>query len=110
MAKVSIYRRWLGLSALMPAMAMVFVDQVVLPVALPTIQDHLGATHTELWWCINSYLLISAVLMLPGGKLGDRMGYRRVYRCQDPAGGGSGSNDSFNSAADHGSFSSKRKR
>jgi EmrB/QacA subfamily drug resistance transporter len=79
MSKRSVPRKWLGLAALMPALAMVFVDQAVLPVALPTIQEHLGATHVELWWCINSYLLVSAIFMLPGGKLGDRLGYRNVF-------------------------------
>jgi len=72
-------RRWLGLLALMPAVAMIFIDQSVLPVALPTIQKELGGTHTELWWCINAYLLLSAVLLLLGGKIGEWIGYRRVF-------------------------------
>ena len=72
-------RKWFALAALMPAMAMVFVDQAVLPVALPTIQKHLGATTNELWWCINSYLLASALFLLAGGKIGDRIGYRATY-------------------------------
>jgi|JI9StandDraft_1071089.scaffolds.fasta_scaffold17523_2 EmrB/QacA subfamily drug resistance transporter len=72
-------RKWLGLLSLMPAMTMVFTDQTVLPVALPTIQEHFQASHTELWWCINSYLLVSAVLLLAGGKYGDRIGQRKAY-------------------------------
>ncbi len=73
------YRKWISLGALIPAIAMVFVDQSVLPVALPTIQSQLGATHSQLWWCINSYLLVAAVLMLAGGKLGDWIGYRKTF-------------------------------
>lgn len=73
------YRKWICLAALIPAIAMVFVDQSVLPVALPTIQDQLGATHSQLWWCINSYLLVAAVLMLAGGKLGDVIGHRKTF-------------------------------
>src|SRR5579872_5313213 len=72
-------RKWLGLLSLTPAIAMIFTDQAVLPVALPTIQAHLGASAGELWWTINSYLLVSAVLMLAGGKLGDRIGHRKVF-------------------------------
>ncbi|MBX9744073.1 MAG: MFS transporter, partial [Chlamydiales bacterium] len=79
MTPLSRHHKWLALGALIPAIAMVFVDQAVLPVALPTIQEHLGATHTQLWWCINSYLLVSAVLMLAGGKLGDSIGYRKTF-------------------------------
>lgn len=72
-------QKWFGLLALTPAIAMVFTDQTVLPVALPTIQKHLGASNLALWWCINSYLLISAILLLAGGKIGDRVGYRTTF-------------------------------
>lgn len=71
--------KWFKLAALMPAVAMIFTDQSVLPVALPTIQKQLDASHTALWWCINSYLLVSALLLLGGGKLGDRIGHRRAF-------------------------------
>ncbi len=71
--------KWLGLFSLMPSIAMIFTDQAVLPVALPTIQKHLGATYSELWWSINAYLLLSAVLLLAGGKLGDRIGHRNAF-------------------------------
>ena len=71
--------RWLGLLSLMPAMAMTFLDQSVLPVALPTIQNELNATSTELIWAVNSYLLATAVLVLACGKLCDRMGHRRAF-------------------------------
>lgn len=72
-------RRWLGLAALVPALAMVFIDQSVLPVALPTIQREFGATSAQLQWAINAYLLVTAVLVLAGGKIGDWIGYRRAF-------------------------------
>lgn len=72
-------RKWWGLAALIPALAMIFTDQSVLPVALPTIQKQLGASHIELQWFINSYLLVTAVLSLACGKIGDRMGHRRAF-------------------------------
>ncbi len=73
------HSKWLGLLSLMPATAMIFIDQSVLPVALPTIQKELMATPNELWWSINSYLFISALFLLTAGKIGDRLGYRRVF-------------------------------
>ena len=68
--------KWLGLAALMPATGMTFADQSILPVALPKIQQMLGATDLELQWSVNSYLLTLAVFVLVGGKFGDRMGHR----------------------------------
>lgn len=63
----------------MPASAMVFTDQSVLPVALPSIRAHLGATDVSLEWAVNSYLLTAALFVLAGGKLGDLFGHRRSF-------------------------------
>lgn len=71
--------KWWGLLALMPSIAMTFADQSILPVALPKIQEMLGATNIELQWSVNSYLLATAVLVLVGGKLGDRLGHRFAF-------------------------------
>ncbi len=71
--------RWLGLVALMPMIAMVFADQGILAVALPTMQIYFGATEEQLLWCINSYLLVSALLLLPSGRFGERVGYRKAF-------------------------------
>ena len=71
-------KKWAGLLAIMPSIGMVFVDQSILPVALPTIQKHFGASNMALWWSVNSYILVSAVFLLVGGKLGDHFGYRKI--------------------------------
>lgn len=73
------YNKWWGLAALTPALAMVFTDQSVLPVALPMIQKHLQATTVQLEWTINAYLLVTAVFVLVCGKLSDHLGSRRAY-------------------------------
>ncbi len=72
-------RRWWGLFSLIPAIAMFFLDQSVLPVALPTIQKEFGAGDIALQWTVNAYLLATTVLVLVGGKVGDRIGYKRAY-------------------------------
>lgn len=69
--------RWKSFSALIPAAAMAFLDQTILPVALPTIQIEFQASDTALQWSIDAYLLMIAVFVLAGGKLGDRIGHRR---------------------------------
>lgn len=68
--------RWLGLATLIPAQGMIFMDQTILPVALPSIQRELGGGDVALQWCVNSYLLLTAMFSLTGGKIGDRLGHR----------------------------------
>lgn len=72
-------QKWFKLSALIPSVAMVFVDQSILPVALPTIQRELGAGNVALQWCVNAYLLTTAVFCLIAGKVSDRIGHRRAF-------------------------------
>ena len=71
--------KWLGLLALIPSLAMVFLDQSVLPVALPTIREYFSASSVALEWTINAYLLVTAVLVLAGGKVSDWIGAKRAF-------------------------------
>ncbi len=70
---------WKKFSALIPAAALVFLDQTILPVALPEIQKEMGASDTALQWCVNSYFLAIAVFVLVGGKLSDMMGHKKAF-------------------------------
>jgi EmrB/QacA subfamily drug resistance transporter len=72
-------RKWLGCAALIAGVAMSFLEQTILPVALPAIQGEFGASDVELEWCVNSYMLAIAVLVLTGGKLADRIGHRNGF-------------------------------
>lgn len=72
-------QKWIKLAALIPGIAMVFMDQSILPVALPTIQKELGAGNVALQWCVNAYLLTTAVFCLVAGKMSDRIGHRRAF-------------------------------
>lgn len=58
--------------------ALIFLDQTILPVALPTIGREFGVTRTALEWSVNSYLLAIAIFVLISGKLGDRFGHRKT--------------------------------
>lgn len=71
--------KWLRVAALIPSVAMVFMDQSILPVALPVIQTEFGATSALLQWTVNAYFLTLAVFVLIGGKLGDRISHRNAY-------------------------------
>lgn len=71
-------RNWFSLAALVPPVALVFMDQTILPVALPTIHRELGAGNIALQWCVNAYILAISVFVLLCGKISDRMGHRRT--------------------------------
>jgi EmrB/QacA subfamily drug resistance transporter len=69
-------KRWLGIASLVPTVALVFIEQTILSVALPTIQQDLNTSYVALQWCVNAYLLTLTVFVLASGKLSDRMGHR----------------------------------
>jgi EmrB/QacA subfamily drug resistance transporter len=72
-------RRWWTLAAMCFALFMIMLDNTVVNVALPSIQDDLGATISSLEWTINAYTLTFAVLLVTGGRLGDIFGRRRMF-------------------------------
>ena len=54
------------------------IDNTIVNVALPSVQRDLRMSLPQLQWVVTGYLLTFAVLMLPGGRLADRYGTRRV--------------------------------
>jgi EmrB/QacA subfamily drug resistance transporter len=59
------------------SLAMVFVDQTVVSVALPTIRADLGLSAAEFQWVVNGYLLAVAGLAITLGRLSDQLGHPR---------------------------------
>jgi EmrB/QacA subfamily drug resistance transporter len=72
-------RRWWTLAAMCFALFMIMLDNTVVNVALPSIQDDLGASLSALEWTVNAYTLTFAVLLVTGGRLGDIFGRRRMF-------------------------------
>jgi EmrB/QacA subfamily drug resistance transporter len=58
---------------------MPILDNLVVNVALPTIQRKLGAGVSGLQWIIDAYTLTFASFMLTGGALGDLYGRKRFF-------------------------------
>ena len=58
---------------------MVGLDSTVVAIANPYIASGLHASLADLQWITNSYLLALAVLLIVGGRLGDRYGRRKVF-------------------------------
>jgi EmrB/QacA subfamily drug resistance transporter len=72
-------KRGLAMGVLIFASFMDLLDATIVNVALPSIQDDLGATGAQLEWVVGGYLLAFAVLMITGGRLGDIAGRRRLF-------------------------------
>jgi EmrB/QacA subfamily drug resistance transporter len=67
------------LAATIVGSGMAFIDGTVTNVALPAVQQELGATAIDAQWIVESYSLLLAALILVGGSLGDHYGRRRIY-------------------------------
>jgi EmrB/QacA subfamily drug resistance transporter len=66
------------LAAMIFAVAMTFIDQTIVSIAVPQIQHELGLTSTGVQWAVNAYLLSLAALFALGGRLADTLGHRRM--------------------------------
>jgi EmrB/QacA subfamily drug resistance transporter len=72
-------RKWWTLAAVAFGLFMIMLDNTVVNVALPAIQEDLGADLSELQWIVTGYALSFAALMLIGGKLADAYGRRLLF-------------------------------
>lgn len=72
-------RRWLALYVLCAGMLMIVLDATIVNVALPSIQDSLDFSQSNLAWVVNAYLIPFGGLLLLAGRMGDLLGQRRVF-------------------------------
>ena len=57
-----------------------FLDTTILYVAFPDIIATFSDTSAaELSWVLNAYTIVFAALLIPAGKIADRVGHRRVF-------------------------------
>jgi EmrB/QacA subfamily drug resistance transporter len=73
-------RRWRTLGALALSLVIVGLDNTILNVALPTLQESLDASASKLQWMVDSYLLVFGASLLTAGTLADRIGRRRMLQ------------------------------
>jgi EmrB/QacA subfamily drug resistance transporter len=73
-------RRWWTLAVLCLSLVLIGLDNTILNVALPTIQQTFNATAAELQWLVDAYVLVFAGLLLTMGALGDRFGRARALQ------------------------------
>jgi len=71
--------RWMALYVLCAGVLMIVIDATIVNVALPSIQDDLGFSQSNLAWVVNAYLIPFGGLLLLAGRLGDLIGQRRIF-------------------------------
>src|SRR3954466_13039208 len=70
---------WPALFALCLGFFMILVDTTIVTVATPSIIADLHADVNEVVWVTSAYLLAYAVPVLITGRLGDRIGPKKIY-------------------------------
>ena len=70
---------WSALPVVLAGTFMVVLDFFIVNVALPSVQADIHATSGAIEWIVAGYALTSAVFVISGGRLGDRIGRRRAF-------------------------------
>lgn len=70
--------RWWALVVLSVALSMVVIDGTIVAVAIPEIVADLDLGLSDAQWVSASYAVVLAGLLLTAGRLGDRLGRRRL--------------------------------
>jgi EmrB/QacA subfamily drug resistance transporter len=71
--------RWWILAVVLAAEVLDLLDATVVNVAAPSIRDDLGGAVSTIQWIAAGYTLAFGVLLVVGGRLGDRWGRRRMF-------------------------------
>jgi EmrB/QacA subfamily drug resistance transporter len=71
--------RWAPLPVLLAGTFIMVLDFFIVNVALPSIQSGLHASSSAIEWIVAGYGLTSAVFLVTGGRVGDRLGRRRTF-------------------------------
>ncbi len=71
--------KWAALAVVLAGTFMVVLDFFIVNVALPSMQRDLNASDGSIEWVVAGYGLTSAVFLITGGRVGDRIGRRRAF-------------------------------
>src|SRR5437762_12048448 len=72
-------KKWLPLSVLCLAIAIIIIDSTLLNVSLSTLIRELHTTLQSLQWVISAYSLMLAALTVTGGRMGDLFGRKKMF-------------------------------
>ena len=71
--------RWRILVVLLAAIYMSLISVSIVNVALPAIQEGLGASQSDLQWVLSGYALTFGVVLVAAGRAGDIMGRGGIF-------------------------------
>ena len=72
-------RKWLILTSVSLGSLVATLDGSIVNIALPAIQKDFGIDLTTVEWVVVAYLLVVGSLLLPVGRLGEVLTFKRVY-------------------------------
>jgi EmrB/QacA subfamily drug resistance transporter len=70
---------WRAVSIVLVGAFMALLDTTIVNVALPTIRISLGASSAGLEWIVSGYALAYGLVLVPAGRIGDRIGHKRQF-------------------------------
>lgn len=72
-------KKWYVLISMCLLTVMLNIDVTALNIAIPVISHEFQASLSQMQWVVNAYVLMSAMLQILGGKLGDAYGHRKIF-------------------------------
>ncbi|MCB5275366.1 putative transport protein HsrA [Arthrobacter sp. SO5] len=72
-------RAWGSLAVLLIGLFMSLLDTTIVNVALQTIRTSINANEATLAWIISGYALAFGLVLIPAGRIGDRVGHKWVF-------------------------------
>ena len=72
-------REWRILAVVLAGSFMAVLDTTIVNVALPSIAQGIKASSDALEWVVSGYALTFGLALVPAGRLGDRVGYKRMF-------------------------------
>lgn len=61
------------------AFVMDLLDSTIVNIAIPSIQENLGASYATIQWLIAGYSLTFATMLITAGRMGDVFGYKKLF-------------------------------
>ena len=72
-------RQWRILAVVLTGSFMAVLDTTIVNVALPSIARGAHASSDALEWVVSGYALTFGLALVPAGRTGDRLGYKRLF-------------------------------